>query len=54
MIFCGMCGDFLYFLNAFVINKGYGGPYFVDCLEVPTIIQKVLKYVRVPKLSILE
>ena len=37
-----------------VLNKGSEDQYYVTFLEVPESIQKVLEYVREPKLAILE
>ena len=44
----------LYFPRILVINTGSEGPDFVDFLEVPEIIQKVLQYVPESRLAILE
>ena len=44
----------LYFGSILVINKGSGVHFLVDFLEVPKMIQKVVQYVREPKLTILK
>ena len=51
-----MCPFLCFFIcwSTFVINTGPGGPYFVDFLEVPKMIQRILQYVRMSKLAILE
>ena len=45
---------FSYFQDIVVINKGSRDPYLVDVLEVPKMSNKILEYVRKPKLAIAE
>ena len=47
-------GLFLAFLSILVISMGSEGPDVVDCLEASEMFQKVLQYLREPKLAILE
>ena len=42
------------FEDCSVMNNGSEGPYLVNLLEVPKLIQKVLEYVRKPELAIWE